>query len=176
MPYTTPHTITVGELVTVDTMNDEWGGNVAFLANPPACRVYHNTTQSISNSTKTALSFNSERYDTDTMHDTATNNTRLTIKTAGLYIVTGHAAFAGNSTGDRSIIVRLGGATEIAGNLQRAPSGVTEWAVMSVATIYRFAVNEYVELLVYQTSGGALSTTQVASLTPEFAATWIGLG
>jgi hypothetical protein len=45
----------------------------------PAVRVYHNTTQSVSTATHTALAFNSERFDTaggaaSTQHDTVTNN------------------------------------------------------------------------------------------------------
>jgi len=40
--------------------------------------VYHNTTQSITTS-PTSLAFNSETYDLDSWHDTATNNDRLTV-------------------------------------------------------------------------------------------------
>ena len=40
------------------------------LPSLPGARVYHNANQSISNTTVTALAFNSERWDTDTIHDT----------------------------------------------------------------------------------------------------------
>lgn len=59
----------------------------------PACRVYNNANISIPNATYTALQFNSEDFDTDNMHDNTTNNTRLTCKTAGIYLITGSVSF-----------------------------------------------------------------------------------
>lgn len=41
--------------------------------------VYNNTNQSIPTNTSTYLSFNSEIYDTSSIHDTVTNNSRLTV-------------------------------------------------------------------------------------------------
>lgn len=41
--------------------------------------VYHNTTQVIGASTLAAVIFNSESYDTDSIHDNVTNNSRLTV-------------------------------------------------------------------------------------------------
>ena len=49
------------------------------------------------------LSFDSERYDTDSIHDTVTNNSRLTCKTPGKYLIVALA-------GDTRHSIRLGGA------------------------------------------------------------------
>lgn len=54
---------------------------------------YHNTTQSVGSSA-TALSLNSEDFDTDSYHDNSTNNSRMTAPATGYYLVTGHAQFA----------------------------------------------------------------------------------
>lgn len=177
MPYTTPSTITTGQLVTATLMNNEWAGNISYLANPPACRVTNNAAQSIPNATWTALTFNTELVDTNTMHDTVTNTSRITYNTAGLYMVTCSNAFAANSTGGRGIGVRkngTGGSPTEGGTLV-APhsSGVSTY--ISYSTLVKLAVTDYLEVMLWQASGGALSTSVEAGL-PTFTAVWVGLG
>ena len=48
-------------------------------------RVYNTGNLTITNATETALTYNSEHFDTDTIHDTGSNTSRLTCKTAGKY-------------------------------------------------------------------------------------------
>lgn len=178
MPYTTPHTIAAAELVTVATMNNEWGGNIAFLANPPACRVYHNTTQSISDALEATVIFNSERYDTNTMHDTVTNNSRITLNTAGIYQV----GFSGNfptliTYSNVYCTIRLNGSTNIA-LVQLTPTTFNAAEFLNVNTTYKFAAADYIEARVYQdnTANTAQNLQNNGNYSPEFWATWIGLG
>lgn len=142
-------------------------GNVALTA-----RAYHNTTQSIADSTFVAISLNSERWDTDTIHDTVTNNSRLTCKTAGLYVIHAHLGYASHATGRRYLIIRLNGTTEICRESQTAVNGSA--TTLTVATEYQLAVNDYVEMVAWQNSGGALNTEQVANYSPELAMTRLG--
>jgi len=142
-------------------------GNVALWA-----RVFHSTSQSISHDTLTALSFNSERADTDTIHDNSTNNSRLKATSSGVYVITGVVDFAANATGLRSIHIRHGGSTFIAGQETNAVSGIA--TRLNVSTVYAMAANEYVELLVYQNSGGSLSIPSTANVSPEFSMIRIG--
>lgn len=179
MPYTAPHTITTGELVTPTTMNNEWGGNVSFLANPPACRVYNNAAQSVASATFTALAFNSERFDTDNMHDTVTNNSRITINTAGLYVVTGHVEWAANTTSERIVEFLVNGTNEVA--VQRQSANTTGGAhLFSITTMLKLAATDYIQLRVYQATGGALNVQPSNSTTDwfscDFGAVWVGLG
>ena len=174
MPYTTPHTITVGELVTVDTMNDEWGGNVAFLANPPACRVYHNAAQSTTTGVELSLALNSERWDTDTMHSTVTNNSRITFTTGGLYLLVGHIEFAANATGYRLASIRWQNTTTLA--VQTTKPHGTFADRLTVTCVYGFGAGEWVELRAFQDSGGSLNVNSTANFSPELSATWIGRG
>jgi len=55
----------------------------------PACRVYNSTDIDTSIDAWYTLTFDAERFDTDAMHDLATNPERLTIPTggAGLYLI-----------------------------------------------------------------------------------------
>src|SRR5262245_16079260 len=70
----------------------------------PAVRVTHNTTQSTTSGVDLFLAFNTERFDqvagtSSTMHDTSTNNSRLTALYAGIYQITGQIEYASNATG-----------------------------------------------------------------------------
>jgi hypothetical protein len=143
-------------------------GNVAIWA-----RVFHNAAQSIANNATAALAFNSERNDTDTIHDTVTNNSRLICKTAGIYQITGQATFAANATGIREVGIRLNGSTFLADS-NKNNVGASIDARLSVTTIYNLAVNDYVELIVFQNSGASLNVLSAGNYSPEFMMIRIG--
>jgi hypothetical protein len=138
----------------------------------PAVRVFHNASQSITSSTITALAFNSERFDTaggsaSTQHDTVTNNSRLTCRFAGKYMITGQIAWQVSSSGtQRQVGIRVNGSTYIA-FLTIQPSA-SHGSEASIATIYDLAVNDYVQLVVVQDSGGALNVSAAGNYSPEF--------
>jgi len=129
-------------------------------------RAYHDANQSIANGVDTVVAFNSERYDTDAIHDTATNNSRLTCKTAGKYIIAASIAFAANTTSVRIVGIKLNGATLLANFVVNAVAAGGTYC--NVATIYDLAVNDYVQTMAYQLSGGALNVTSNPNYSPEF--------
>ena len=128
--------------------------NAAHVLAGEGARVYHNADQSVPNTTNTILAFNSERYDTDAIHDNVTNNSRLTCKTAGKYLIVGFIRWVSNATGIREAIVRLGGTTPVKSIHVTALSG--DATTCLCVSIISLAVNEYLELLGYQNSGVAL--------------------
>ena len=138
-----------------------------------AVHVFHNAAQSVAVSgTLTWLAFNSERFDTfsnaaDTMHDTVTNNNRLTCRYAGIYQITGIAEFAANATGLRQLTIRHQGTTDLAANATLT-LGAGIGTNVTVTTLCQLAVNEYVELGALQTSGGALNVNSSGNRSPEF--------
>lgn len=136
-------------------------------------RVYNNADISINDATGTALTYNSERYDTDTIHSTTVNPSRLTVFTAGKYLIIGnvHWDADGSGTGTRTLSLRLNGATNI-GRVRFEPED--EEHVMVVGTIYDLSVTDYVEFVAFQSSGGALDVESVANLSPEFMMSRIG--
>lgn len=124
-----------------------------------AASVYMSSNQSINNTTTTTLNWNNERFDTEsnaasTIHDNASNNSRLTCRTAGKYLITLNVDFAPNATGVRAIWIQLNGGSSIAG--QTGPGNAT-YNTFSASLLWDMAVNDYVEALVYQSSGGALN-------------------
>lgn len=133
----------------------------------PAARAFNSANISIATATTTAITLDSERFDTDTIHDTVTNNSRLTCKTAGKYQITGNVSWAASAGGTfRAVQIRLNGATTIAAALN-SPSASNS-SDMAVTTLYDLAVNDYVELMVRQDSGGALNVVASGNFSPEF--------
>lgn len=145
----------------------------AHLGNS-ACRVYNNADQVIGTGAWTVLTLNSERYDTDGIHDTVTNNSRLTCKTVGIYAICANGVFAANATGSRYVGIRLNGATYIGRTGGGANATAGHGTDLMVATQYQFAVNDYVEMMVYQNSGGNLNSTAYGNICPEFMMARIG--
>jgi hypothetical protein len=130
-------------------------------------RVYNTANLSINNATDTALTFNSERWDTDGLHSTVSNTSRLTCTRAGKYAITGHVEFAANATGGRQVFLRLNGATDI-GRVAYTSASATIPSRMIPHAEYDLEVGDYVELYVTQNSGGALNVVAAAQRSPEF--------
>ncbi len=150
----------------------EYNSAIAPYLYHEGARVYNSANISIPDNTWTPLTFNRERYDTDTIHDLTSNTSRLTCKTAGKYVIVGNIRFASSAVGKRAIAIYLNGSTEISQASQGLPSDY--FLVTIVATIYDLAVNDYVELRVYQNSGGALNVEISGSFSPEFMMQRIG--
>jgi hypothetical protein len=129
----------------------------------------------IPNNAVTALALDTNRYDSNGLHDVAVNNTRLTCKRAGLYVITGHAQFAASAAGTLRILgIRLNGnqAGGVLAAEQFAPVAVD--FLKSVSTEYVLAVNDYLELYAFQDSGGNLNVLKVNQFSPEFAMAMAG--
>lgn len=140
---------------------------------PPMVRVYNAGALTIgTGGVGLALPYDSERFDTHNMHDTTTNTSRLTCKTAGLYLLCGGLTFAANSTGRRRVYIRLNGSTTLAAHEQNA-SPIYE-TFLDITTLYKLVVGDYVEIVGYQDSGSSLSVI-FANYSPEFMAVWLGL-
>ena len=128
-------------------------------------RVYSSAVQGINSSAWTPLIFNNERYDTDNIHDLIVNTGRLSCWTAGKYAITGHIAWPHSLTNNRGIRVRLNGTTIIAGHCVNS----TGYSEESIVTIYELAIFDYVELLVYQSTGVPINIDRQGNYSPEFA-------
>lgn len=139
-------------------------------------RVYHSANQSLATSgTIQALAFNSERYDTDAFHDTATNNSRLTVPSgkAGKYLIEAHIEIEANATGVRQLAIRIGGSTYIASQVQNAVGSSTV-THMSISVVYALAVGDYAECMAMQSSGSARNVIASGNYSPEFSISLLG--
>jgi hypothetical protein len=135
-------------------------------------RAYHSADQSIPNASWTTLSLDSEVYDTDTIHNLTTNNSRLTCKTAGNYMIVAMGETLSNATGSRLVQIIYNTSTVIA--LHGGSPDSFGTGRLGVATLYTLAVNDFIEMQVYQNSGGALLCIYVAGRCPHFMMQRIG--
>jgi hypothetical protein len=133
------------------------------------CRRRASTTVLVRRS-RTALEqpwlLNSERWDTDTCHDTVTNNSRLTAKTAGVYSIIGISEWDANATGIRGLELWVNNTTPVGADYR--PAEALNSIVQSAAAQWLFAVNDYVEIKVQQDSGASRTLGAGAITFSEF--------
>ena len=142
------------------------------------CGAYHNTSQSINDATFTTVSLNAEDYDVGTMHDTTTNNSRLTVPSGGggLYLVVAMVVFEANATGVRAARLIKNGST--AAPLQQtgvANAGASNSVSTTLIDIVALSAGDYIEVQAYQNSGGALpigSTSRPSANILQLAKLW----
>lgn len=159
----------------IDQVVSQANSSLDTITKYPCARVYHNANISIANNTTTVLPFNSENFDTDNIHDTATNNTRLTCKTSGKYQITANVAWALGTGGRRGVNIKLNGIAfnYIASQESSPQPDNVGYAVQNVTTLYNLNVGDYVEVEVYQSSGASLNI-QASNYTPLFMMAKVG--
>lgn len=140
---------------------------VAQVQDAAAAEVMHITAASASvsngvtfNTDSVAASF-AAAYDFNTSPSWAARSSSATgvyVATAGIFTVTGFAEFASNATGLRCVWLRKNGAGsfdslafDARGALSGAAMGVTVRAGL------RLSLGDYLELMVFQSSGGSLT-------------------
>jgi len=152
-------------------------GGAAWEANNAAgytqgCRVYNDAAIVVSNSTQYTLTYNSELYDTDTMHSIVDATDRITVTTAGVYIVWANVQFAYDADGIRTVYLKHNG--DIVGLVQQNPVGGSATTLMQVSTIYDCEAADYFQVVVEHNAGGNLNVNSSAQFSPHFAAQRIG--
>lgn len=138
------------------------------MAKLVGARAYNSGNIAISNNTVTALTFDSERFDTDTIHSTSTNTGRLTCNTAGKYLIIAQVQWAAAAGGRRAVRIRLNGSTNIAIEEEGSVADAIGNPQFTVSTIYDLSVSDYVECVVYHTQGGPLNVSANGNWSPEF--------
>lgn len=164
-------TISVGQKVTAAYLNSLRDA-IAYLTGTPLCVVTSSVTQSIATATLVPATFDTEAVDSDAMHSTTTNISRLVCVTAGWFDAEGTAGLAANATGSRFIEFMLNGTTEIARVEIGANASAGRGTSLVTATKVFLNVGDYLELVVFQNSGGALSTA-IGPTAARFALEWV---
>jgi hypothetical protein len=149
-----PHTWTAGDDATSTNLQSLTSA-INFLTNPPRCKAYAGAAQTLTTAVAAAVAFNQEEIDNDAMHSTVTNNSRLTVVTAGRYRVRGQVTFVSNSTSYRTADLRATGTLFAAQAVQAANGTATK---LQVEGEWVASVGDYFELYATQASGGNLDT------------------
>tara|TARA_R110000868_G_scaffold11064_3_gene54330 strand:- start:1072 stop:1572 length:501 start_codon:yes stop_codon:yes gene_type:complete len=157
---------TASTVLTAAELNDAFS--------PPRCRLTNSANISLTNNLATAVTFDTETHDTGGMHSTSSNTSRITIPTggSGMYLIGAGIEFAANATGTRDVNLRINGTTIIASSRATATSATSATRLMT-NTIYPLNAGDYVEIMAFQNSGGALNITAASEYTPIFYACWL---
>ena len=139
----------------------------------PRCRINTAASVSIPNNVTTQVDFTAGTvsYDTDTMANLA--QSRITIKTAGWYVLKAFVPWLAGSTGFRVSLLQTGGGTAVyaAQDYRMAVNGTATTAQIASDPI-PLAVNDYVILRVLHTQGTALNIAGANGVNPWISAEW----
>lgn len=173
--YNTIGTFTAGQVLTAAEMN-ELGENSNNYRVPPIC-VLSTTTNVTMTSANIgyAIPFGagSEVVDSDSMHDVSTNNSRITINTAGVYALTANAGFqtVNFANSYRALFIKDSGTAIVAQHLHAVPAALNYY--FSCAAIVEASSGDFFEAFVQHND--TVSRDTVTSVMPlMFSAVWIG--
>ena len=168
---------TNGQVLTADSTAATGLAWAAASSTPTfsGCRLFRSTNLSISNDTDTAVTWDSEVYDTDAYHSTSTNTSRVTIPAgkAGKYLITITANFAANSTGTRFARATINGTSTFL-IADQAPTQDGVGARISGSTVANLSVSDYVEMYVAQLSGGSIDLQGIDNYRSQITVSFLG--
>ena len=129
-----------------------------FALAPPIFSAYQAPNQSIPNNAFTSATLDTERVDSDAGHSTVTNTSRYTFQVAGWYLAYGVAAFTVAGAGARGVKFLTNGTTAVPASEQIILPGSIATSTVGTFVPVQANVGDYLELQVFQNSGGVLST------------------
>lgn len=135
-------------------------GSLAIFATVNRVKAFNSTTQAVSGSgATTVLTFDSNDEDTNSLHSTSVNTSRLTL-TAGTWLLMGRV-YLTSSANNFSVIIREDGTTNL---MAGGDYGNINTGVHSVTGYVTIAATHYFELIVVDEGGaGAAQTAGHAS-------------
>ncbi|MBC6458430.1 hypothetical protein [Actinomadura sp. HBU206391] len=168
------HLFEPGERLRSVVLETGVGGAVAYHRSRPLFQGVRTTALSVPASTWTAVPLDSELIDTHDGHGDTTNTSRyvppFTGSASDWYLVNGHVPFGGANGGVRIAGVRLNGGTVAEG--MKITGTTAHAATTQVIDLVEIDLsNDYLELMAYQTTAGALNTVFNGKL-PTFTARW----
>lgn len=151
---------------TVETIDD-----IVPQARHQGCLVTKSAAQTLTTAVATPITFDTESYDTDSFHDSVTNNSRITIPSSstitkvklGALIV---FATDATSTGNREVALFKNGATIKYGSFQRA-SSASGLITQFTTPVLVVAEGDYFEIYATQTSGADLTVLNTCQFWAE---------
>jgi len=130
----------------------------------PAAAYFQSTNQSIPNSVQTVVNFQTKEFDTDNAFNASTGVFQP--KVSGIYQI--NAAVQGAfSVGQALLSIFKNGTI-----LKRGCESASGFNSVIVSSLVALNGNDYIEIKVFQASGGAVNTTAGSSVT-YFNAAWI---
>lgn len=153
--------------------------SAGYLAPVPACRVYRGSSgMPLATSTSTGVTYTDDERDTWGMHDVAVDQHRVTAPITGWYAagaIAGIPASAGGSIREMFLVKNMDGGW----NGQRVaessalPSSAAP-ARFSVCTVVFLTAGDWLSCVLFQNSGGTLTSENTSTVRDEFWMCWLG--
>src|SRR5205823_2392809 len=147
-------------------------GPTRFRHPQSMAKIYHSGVQPVRPATYTTLSFDVDEVNTDGMHQRVANDSRLTARIGGNYLVGYSIQYPANNVGYRSGRILKNGAASVA-NLMSVPAVTGDHTTLSGQVILAVSAGDYVELQAYQTSESTLNV-QAGSQGTWFSMVYLG--
>lgn len=165
----TPYQWQVGDIGSAALLNQQLYNGLTFLLGPPLFFGVQTASQTITNTTNAAVTFDTNVVDTYNGHSTSTNTSRYTVQQAGYYDICGCVGYGGNSTGVRSAKIYVNGGV-IQGSAVEVPAVVSGNAVtIATPVVNKYCnVGDYLEVWTWQNSGGNLGTSALGDQACSF--------
>jgi hypothetical protein len=169
---------TTAQVLTADTTVSpykvKWDTPAVSTPTMVGCSLSRNSDQTVSNNTSTNVTFNLESFDTNSFHDNATNNSRITIPTGygGTYEFIMRLGITTNTSGTRYLRLYKNGTLVIQGQF----AGFTNnYSYMQTYIVSGISAADYFDMNVLQDSGGDLVVTgSGANYLTSFSCNWLG--
>lgn len=158
-----PEAPTITDGITPSSKWNEFRDAIRFLENPPLAELRQSVAQPLPHATWTAITLDLEDEDTDVDgiggHSTSVNTSRFTARYPGWYDLGGGVSVVVSGAGVRGAKFQVVG-IDVNGSQALFP---TQASFSNIITAHKkqvyLGVGDYVELLGYQSSGGALNTS-----------------
>lgn len=145
----------------------------AKIAGVPTARVGNNANVAVpGNAAFTVIPMNAETFDATAMHRTDVDTSRITVATAGVYVVTTHITWEANQVGARELNLRKNGTVVVARAVQDG-NGAGNTTDQSLTTLVQLNAGDFVETVVRQNSGSPLNVLTTDDFSPRLAAAWM---
>jgi len=140
-------------------------------------RRYRTSNLSVGNNTDTTVTWGTavanDLLEVDRNAAGTVSDSRMYARIPGWYQATGAVEWAANSTGYRRAQVLFGGSVVLAGTQTDTDENVAVFQTVSTPTFYMSA-DDYIELRVRHTAGGALNLTYSSEFVPSLTLTYLG--
>lgn len=142
----------------------------------PRVAVWHNANQEIAHNTLTPVAFNQEIVDTDGFHDTVTDNSHLTVPYTGTYFYGGLVEWEeDNLLGQRIIAIRLNSSIYLKWfPINADVADAADYIAHQAWGVHDFVAGDYIEMIVYQDSGSAVTLFDGTFTYPQFQMVQLG--
>lgn len=155
MGFTYPTTRSTGYIMGASTWNAEVVDNLRWLSgDSPSCKAYMAVAQSVGTSSASALGFDSEVWDTASMHSTAVNNSRFTAPVTGRYQVIASVEFPGVGVYSAFVEPYVSGVQS--GERSGSYFNSIDYGISAVAE-FQLSAGAYVEIIAWHNYGSPMS-------------------